>query len=112
MQLYIGLIGSVPYHPIITECIDSLTTSYRGDSSMIIMKSTGPYYFTKCFLLKVKSDTEGVVAFPMDFFYPLPNNIRGNLVPYLYTKPFSYAIHHWNIIWLRNKKRNAVHSGK
>jgi mannosyltransferase OCH1-like enzyme len=106
MQLYIGLIASVPNHPVINECIDSLTTSYRGDSSKVIMSNTGPYHFTKCFLSKVREDDKGIIAFPMDFFYPLPNTKRDTLVPYIYTKPFSYAIHHWAISWVRsNRKR-------
>jgi inositol phosphorylceramide mannosyltransferase catalytic subunit len=112
MQLYIGLIACTPAHPVINECVEKLTTSYRGDSSMIIMSNTGAYHFTKCFLEKIKSDTEGVVAFPMDFFYPLPNTKRDTLLPYLYTKPFSYAIHHWKVSWIRKSRRNAVLTGK
>lgn len=111
MQLYIGLIASIPNHPVITKCVESLTTSYRGDSSSVIMSNTGAYHFTKCFLSQIKENANGVVAFPMDFFYPLPNSKRDTLLPYIYTKPFSYAIHHWKISWVK-RKQNAVHNRK
>jgi mannosyltransferase OCH1-like enzyme len=104
MQLYIGLIACTANHPVINECIKSMTTTYRGDGSSVIMKETGAYHFTKCFLSLINKDTEGVVAFPMDFFYPLPNTERNTLIPYHYTKPYSYAIHHWCVSWIKSKR--------
>jgi mannosyltransferase OCH1-like enzyme len=111
MQLYIGLIACTANHPVIEECVDKLTTAYRGDSSSVIMSATGAYHFTKCFLSKIKKNTKGVVAFPMDFFYPMPNTERWTMLPYIYTKPFSYAIHHWCTSWVR-RKRYGVSNGE
>jgi mannosyltransferase OCH1-like enzyme len=103
MVLYIGLIGSVPCHNITQLCVNSLNTRYDGDNAYAIMDATGPYYFTRCFLNGVDMNTKGVVAFPMDYFYPLPNNIRGTSTPYQYVRPCSYAIHHWDVSWIKSK---------
>jgi mannosyltransferase OCH1-like enzyme len=101
MVLYIGLIATIPNHPIIVHCCNDMHTNYNGNDAMTIMDLTGPYYFTRCFLKAVNKDTEGVVAFPPDFFYPLPNNIRGVDNPYRFVRPCSYAIHMWNVSWLK-----------
>lgn len=100
MVLYIGIIASVPGHPIMTSCIDFMG-AYNGNSANMIMDVTGPYYFTRCFFNSVDKNTKGVVAFPMDFFYPLPNYLRNTNRPYDYVKDFSYAIHHWAVTWLK-----------
>lgn len=100
MVLYIGLIASVPDHPILRQCIDSMG-GYDGQTAHIIMDVTGPYYFTRCFLKSVNNESKGVVAFPMDFFYPLPNYLRDTKEPYKYVKDFSYAIHHWAVTWIK-----------
>lgn len=101
MVLYIGLIATVPGHAIIRSCIDSMKP-YEGQSANAIMDVTGPYYFTRCFFNSVSKETKGVVAFPMDFFYPLPNYLRTTNKPYDYVKSFSYAIHHWAVTWLKS----------
>ena len=100
MVLYIGLIATIPGHPIMQSCIDSMGV-YDGHVANAIMNITGPYYFTRCFFNSVNKETKGVVAFPMDFFYPLPNYLRTSRTPYKYVKPFSYAIHHWAVTWIK-----------
>lgn len=100
MVLYVGLIATIPGHPIIRKCIDSII-NYEGNSAFSIMDVTGPYHFTRCFYDTVNKDTKGVVAFPMDFFYPLPNYLRDSKEPYKYVKDFSYAIHYWGVTWIK-----------
>jgi mannosyltransferase OCH1-like enzyme len=100
MVLYIGLIATIPGHPIIESCINSMGF-YDGHNSFDVMETTGPYHFTRCFYDTVNKDTKGVVAFPMDFFYPLPNYLRNSKEPYKYVKDFSYAIHHWAVTWMK-----------
>lgn len=101
---YIGLIATVPKHPIIQNCINDLKDIYMGRRPKYIMQSTGPQYFTRCFTKYVKEDTTGVVTFPVDFFYPWPNNrIKDGSNAYDFVKPFSYAIHHWAVSWVKNK---------
>lgn len=99
LELYIGLIACVPHHPIIERCISDMThVDYRGDFRKLF-ETTGSYFYTRCFLKEVNEDTEGVVSFPMEFFYPWPNNNLGCKVPYKYVRPFSYGIHHWAVSW-------------
>ena len=100
MVLYIGLIATVPGHPVIQRCIESLG-SYVGHNAFDVMEATGPYHFTRCFYETVNKETKGVVAFPMDFFYPLPNYMRDTKKPYDWIKPCSYAIHHWAVTWMK-----------
>lgn len=99
---YIGLLAARPNHPIIQNCINDLVDIYMGKRPRYIMESTGPQYFTRCFNKFVTNNTLGVVAFPMDFFYPWPNNkINDGSNPYDFVKSFSYAIHHWEVSWLK-----------
>jgi mannosyltransferase OCH1-like enzyme len=103
--LYNGLIASVPEHNILNTVITNIVdVPYMQNKGSIILHLTGAYLFTRCF--DAVPNKEGVVAFPMDFFYPYPNNVRreeGN--PYKYIQPCSYAIHHWAVSWLNKKRR-------
>jgi mannosyltransferase OCH1-like enzyme len=101
LQLYNGLIASIPNHPIIEDCtkINSVYTGFTGSK---IIESTGAYHFTRCFLRNATSRT---IAFPMDYFYPYPNNMRGRGDPYSYITENSYAIHHWAVSWSKANKR-------
>ena len=103
--LYIGLIASVPQHPIMIECSENVLEAYPGNKASIIMNLSGPQYFTRCFMNNVKLDTKGVVAFPTDFFYPFPNNKIDKADPYLYITENTYALHHWAISWIIRKKQ-------
>jgi inositol phosphorylceramide mannosyltransferase catalytic subunit len=104
MQLYIGLIASTPNHPIIRNCIQNLNTTYTGSKGSMICNETGANYFTKQFMNIVNEYSGKVVAFPTDYFYPYPNNIRGEGNPYEYVTENTYAIHHWAVSW-SNKRR-------
>jgi mannosyltransferase OCH1-like enzyme len=101
LELYIGLIACTPSHPIIERCVNDMKNVHHHNSVMDVFHTTGSYYFTKCFLKEVNAETDGVVAMPPLFFYPWPNNIRGDPQPYRHVKPFSYAIHHWAVSWIK-----------
>jgi mannosyltransferase OCH1-like enzyme len=101
LELYHGLMASTPNHPIVTSCIENQTKVYDGEDANLIMDATGPYHLTRCFLKSVGDAPEGVVVFPFNYFYPLPNYERWTNNPYLYVKPSSYAIHHWFVSWLK-----------
>jgi mannosyltransferase OCH1-like enzyme len=101
--LYVGLIASVPNHPIINACVNDLDTPYRGHDGMDVMVATGPYWMTKCFLKEIDTDTSGVVVFPTSFLYPIPNTMRGQCNPKHYIKEESYAVHYWDVSWLPKK---------
>lgn len=102
-QLYIGLIASVPFHPILNSACH-INGDYAGHRGSQIMEVTGANHFTRAFFKNVNENTKGVVCFPTDFFYPWPNNLRDEKSnPYQYLKESSYAIHHWAISWTVKK---------
>ena len=45
---YNGLIGCSPNHPIMQECVDSITCGNGDNSRWRIVNATGPYFLTKC----------------------------------------------------------------
>jgi mannosyltransferase OCH1-like enzyme len=98
--LYCGLFGSTPHNEIICNCVDDLNTPYNGNDANTIMHLTGPEHITRSVLKSVDENTRRVVAFPMDFFYPFPNDVRFTGDAYAYIKPWSYAVHHWKTSWL------------
>ena len=103
VELYIGLIASIPRHPILQNIIEGMVDIPKGNRWRVIFNSTGSYYFTRKFFETVKFNAEGVVAFPMNFFYPFPNNVRKEGHPYRYVSSCSYAIHHWEVSWLKKQ---------
>jgi mannosyltransferase OCH1-like enzyme len=105
MQLYIGLIACIPEHPIIKNCVMNMSTNYSGTKGSVICNETGANYFTKQFMRGVNEDSSKVVAFPTDYFYPYPNNIRGEDDPYKYITENTYAIHHWAVSWSKLRRK-------
>jgi mannosyltransferase OCH1-like enzyme len=102
--IYNSLIACTPFHPIIELCKKDISVFYSGNSSKVIMKETGPYYFTKCFYSGVKNHSDKVVAFPVEYFFPLHHRDREIKDPYSCVTENSVAIHHWAVSWI-NKKR-------
>jgi inositol phosphorylceramide mannosyltransferase catalytic subunit len=100
LEIYHGLMASVPNHPILDSCVKDIVP-YSGENGEKIMNSTGPYHLTRCLLKNVDSTTEGVVVFPPQFFYPWPNYERFGKNPYIFLQSESYALHHWTVSWLK-----------
>lgn len=104
-QLCNGLIATIPNHPIIAMCVHNLPINLPidGKKGSQIFNTTGPNYFTNQFKSMVDKNSIGIVVFPMDFFYSLPNNKIGND-----PKPFitenSYCVHYWDVSWMPHKK--------
>jgi mannosyltransferase OCH1-like enzyme len=107
IELYIGLIASVPNHPVLLKIIDSMQpTSSKGWK--VIFNSTGTYFFTKMFFEVITKYTKGVVALPTSYLYPFPNNMRfTSNDAKSFAKDYSYAVHHWEVSW-NNKNRKYV----
>jgi len=101
-QLYNGLIATIPNHPIITRTLELCGPIYTGNKGSVILNTTGANIFTKAFFQSLGS--KGIVAFPTPYFYPYPNNIRGKGNPLEHIYDVSYAIHHWAVSWVKNKK--------
>ncbi len=100
LELYIGLIGTVPNHFIMQSVVERVVVGRNATNWRKIFERSGSFFFTRTFLEAVTKDTERVVAFPPGFFYPFPNNFRKVQAPYSYVKPYSFAIHHWEVSWL------------
>ncbi len=103
-EVYNGLIGSVPGHPILRECIQSMGHS-NGDIYQI-MNSSGPVHFTRCIKQWYKNPDAGrVVLFPCAYFYPYPNSFWVNPLPrqqaLAWARPYSLAIHYWHRSWFQ-----------
>jgi mannosyltransferase OCH1-like enzyme len=97
----IAIIGGIPHHPIIERVLRTMEVK-PGDSSKHVFNTTGPYFFTKCFFEEVGEYMEGVVVLAPQYFYPFPNE-KGfqerNGKDYI--KECSYAIHYWDISWIK-----------
>ena len=109
VELYNGLIGCIPNHPIISRVLQELdlrmVLSSKGSKE--IFDTTGGYFFTRCFFEIVKKYTEGVVAFPIDYFFPFPNEKDFHLKVKNakdYIQDCSYALHYWACSWMPNLK--------
>lgn len=101
VELYIGLLGSIPHHPIM-ESIVTKMSSIRDVGWREVFETTGTYFFTRIFFEIVRNYQKGIVPLPTDYFYPFPNqwghehrNGRD------YIKPCSYAVHHWCVSWAK-----------
>ena len=105
VELYIGLIGSVPHHPIMELVIKNMV---RANSCgwKNIFETTGTYFFTRQFFRVVDSNTKGILALPPDYFYPLPNYVRKDQDAdrTKFIQECSLAIHHWACSWTKKKK--------
>ncbi len=102
--LAIGLIGSVPGHKILSATMSGITESGSKYNTINIMERTGPIHFTKIFVKIVPELTGSIVAYPVTFFYPVPNTIRGRACQaegYKYIKPETYGVHFWECSWMR-----------
>lgn len=114
-DLYNGLIGCRPHHPIIERCNASLRAG-NGDSSFgRILETTGPLFFTRCFNetlwptagQPVPSDLGVVVAFPVTYFYALPAGEQDRYTDTELAKrdwlhPWSKAFHYYKVSWQKS----------
>lgn len=97
--LYNGLIGSIPGHPILKLCIDSMPQQPAGDI-WSIMEKTGPHLLTRSFLSLVSLNSGPTIIFPTSFFYSWPAHLRFDKSDAKkWVRPESYAIHYWHTSW-------------
>jgi len=130
-----ALIGSVPKHPMIENCLNSIKLSkecnaegvFQSDAMKIISR-TGPGHFTRCFMEFVESIAEvnqsthdekgnsgneqcimrNIIALPCGFLYPFPNHLRSMKSRgdrMIFVRPETLAMHHWESSWQECKKR-------
>jgi mannosyltransferase OCH1-like enzyme len=99
----IAILGSIPNHLILQKVIKTMDVK-PGDTSKEVFRTTGPVFFTEKFFETINSYMRGVVALPPDYLYPFPNNFGfQNRNGKDYIKPYSYAIHYWDVSWIKSK---------
>ena len=98
-ELYIGLIGCVPEHPIISQVVADMD-KVRSNNWRDIFNTTGTYFFTSTFFKVVAEYMKGIVVLPPPYFYPFPNKERHRKNARAYIKDCSYAIHYWAVSWM------------
>jgi len=117
IEVAIGVIGSVPNHLIINNCIDSF--NYIGENNWFdIFNTTGSWFFTKQILNYInsndKENLKDLCIFPVNYFYSFPNNKRYNYNCFdnnrlnnikQYITPETYAIHWWCGSWLSKETK-------
>ena len=116
VELYQGLIGCVPNHPVMSRVVDLVGIQKRMPRGWkAIFDSTGGYFFTRTFFEVVTEYVKDVVVLPPAYFFPFPNEKgfeRRN--PKKYIKDCSYALHYWELSWLPSqarKERNGLVTG-
>lgn len=95
VQLGIGLIGSIPGHPLLKKTIEGI----RRNATVQIVFRTGPGHFTNIFHAYAGTGKTRDVAMPASYFYPRGYEQLQSLRRE-WQKPESYAVHHWAGSWL------------
>lgn len=106
LEVYNGLIGTVPNHPIIASCIEEIgkhSTENLSYDTLDIIKRTGPIFFTQQISKYLPHSTTKTVIFPLSYFYSWPNsarleNKRSDIERWFRAE--SFAVHHWHMSWI------------
>jgi len=102
-----GLIAAAPGHPILKRGMIDLENNARLHKDSI--EKTGPGFFTRCILKEFFNESVGrCVLFPAPYFYPWPWYKRDRescATRRKFIKPESFAIHHWEVSWLRRRSK-------
>ncbi|MEX0940366.1 MAG: glycosyltransferase [Candidatus Babeliales bacterium] len=94
VQLGIGIIGSIPHHPLLKQAIKQLPV-YQSKKQIIL--KTGPIFFTNIFLNYMNRFDYLDIALPATYFYPLGYIKKDDG----WQKSESFAVHHWEGSWLK-----------
>jgi mannosyltransferase OCH1-like enzyme len=99
-----GLIGCVPNHPVISECIHRISKKQPrnfGRDAYGVIKFSGPWFFTEVFLDLINEDSNAVIL-PEKYFYSFPSKLRhkfkNDMIDQFKTKD-SYVSHLWGCSW-------------
>jgi len=109
-EVFNGLFGCIPNHPILENIITHLFNSKNVNLHNIddIMNNSGPYLFAKYVFSYLKDNpTDKVVILPNEYFYSLPADDRYMLRGNNYDKNFiiknltdkSICVHLWENSW-------------
>lgn len=100
VQLGIGIIGSVPGHPILNACIELVKNGWNNKHlEQKATARTGPIHCTKIFYAYADKSHLCDIALPASYFYPLNcNEFECKRLQWILNGAF--AVHHWAKSWL------------
>jgi mannosyltransferase OCH1-like enzyme len=87
-----ALIGCVPGHPIIKECVENMKNTMHYKTRF---HRNGVLYYSNSFLKKLIDSPARIIAFPATYFYPLSRNFKNNDFLERFLKPETHAVHYW-----------------
>lgn len=101
IEIYPGLMGCIPHHPIMEEIIKAIDDiRFIPNNPTAVLEHISSYFFTRIVMKMIPEYKEGIVIFPPDYFYPFPNQAGHKTRNGKdYVKDCSYAIHHWAVSW-------------
>lgn len=100
VELYVGIIGCIPHHPIMEQVVKEVNLISRDLVASEILGATSSHFFTRTFFKIITVYQEGIVVLPTDYLYPFSNNKGHHLRKGKdYVKPCSLAIHYWEVSW-------------
>jgi len=98
VQLGIGLVGTVPEHPIVKHCIETIKDDWQEKGAP---KKTGPIHFTRSFYHAADQDGYRDIAFPASYFYPLGcREDIGDIDTEAWKKNGAFGVHWWAKSWM------------
>ena len=100
-QFYNGLMIAAKSDNFLNLIIDSIG-DYQGESTGTeILDYCGAHFITKLACLH-KISIDNFLVLPSQYFYPYPNfMVSPKTNPYSFLTEDSYAIHHWEVSWLK-----------
>lgn len=107
-----GLIGSVPDHPILLDCIEEISKTELNPNRLndfnYIMSKTGPGLLTRKIAALKRRELDNVAIYPEYFFYPIHHLERHTLsqqnkfkriLKRLKEENISFTLHCWETSW-------------
>lgn len=100
VELYVGIIGCTPHHPIMEQVVKQVNMISKNLVATEILNATSSYFFTRVFFKMVSEYKEGIVVLPTDYLYPFPNS-KGHHTRKGkdFIKQCSLAVHYWEVSW-------------
>ena len=93
-----AVIASVPGHPILKKCIESIKFHRNQES---ILHRTGPIFFQQIFFdLVIQNKFPRVIAFPASYFFPLDPYKDFGKKKKEFVKTETFTVHYWANSWL------------
>jgi mannosyltransferase OCH1-like enzyme len=100
VQLGIGIIGSIPGHPILDACIEKVKEGWANKHlEQKATARTGPIHCTKIFYTTADKNGLCDIALPCNYFYPL-GCLQNASDEIEWVQQGAFAVHHWAKSWL------------